>query len=101
MPSPETQKTFLQLQTLICLWCVVATVCAEQALSAWGQGIPAALRIPLEEEPLMASKKKALRVWPLALESRTKLAAALGHVVIEHLQSQVGRDINTFGLYAF
>lgn len=79
--------------------CGHSCVCAKWALSAWGWDIATAPGSPLEEEPVMASKRRALRVWPLALEHHTKLAAVLGHAVIEHLQSWIGRDINTFRLY--
>jgi len=49
---------------------------------------------------MMASRRRALRVLPLVLESHAKLAAALGRAVTEHLLSQVGRDISTVGLHA-
>lgn len=54
-------------------------VCAGWSFSVQGQGIPAALRSLPEEDPVMASKRTALRVQPLVPESCTKLPAAQGH----------------------
>lgn len=95
IPGFKTQKTFLQLQTLIRLVCV----CATWTLSAWDWGIPVAQR-SLEEEPMMASSRRPLAVWHLVSESCSKLAATVEHAVIVHLQSEVGRDISALRLYA-
>lgn len=75
-------------------------VCAGWAFSVQGQGIPAALRSLPEEDPVMASRKTALRVQPLVPESCTKLPAAQGHAVTHRFLPWVHKEINTYGLYA-
>lgn len=80
VPNPETQEILLQLQTLTCLGCCShSNLSVKRALRAW---VCSSKLLP---ERGVCLQEKSSRVYPLALKSHTKLAAAPGHEVIEHL----------------
>lgn len=100
VPRREMQKTFLQ--TLVCHKCIVATaVCVPSGL----QALEAKASLQLWETPWKrrCDGLQEMSCGNLALGSGEpqKLVTALGYAVIEYLQSWVGREINTFGLYVF